>query len=75
MSRKGDCYDNAAAESLWSRLKAELEIPRAGYNNLQEIKEIVFDYIEGYYNPIRLHSALGYQSPNKFEISFYKKVS
>lgn len=75
MSRKGDCYDNAAAESLWSRLKAELEIPRAGYNNLQEIKEIIFDYIEGYYNPIRLHSALGYQSPNKFEMSFYKKVS
>ena len=75
MSRKSDCYDNATAESLWSRLKAELEIPRAGYNNLQEIKQIVFEYIEGYYNPIRLHSAIGYLSPNKYESQLAKNVS
>ena len=65
MSRAGNCYDNAAMESLWSTLKAE---------GLQEVpadeaaaRLAVFDYIETFYNPQRRHSALGYQSPVDFE--------
>ena len=72
MSRKSECYDNANAESLWSRLKTELEIPKTGYENIQELKTILFEYIEGYYNPKRLHSSIGYMSPNKFEAMYYK---
>ena len=72
MSRKSECYDNANAESLWSRLKTELEIPKDGYENIQELKTALFEYIEAYYNPKRLHSAIGYMSPNKFEILYHK---
>ncbi len=72
MSRKSECYDNANAESLWSRLKTELEIPKDGYENIQELKTVLFEYIEGYYNPKRLHSSIGYMSPNKFEIMYHK---
>ena len=75
MSRKSECYDNANAESLWSRLKTELEIPKDGYGNIQELKTVLFEYIEGYYNPKRLHSSIGYMSPNKFETMYYKKES
>jgi putative transposase len=72
MSRKSECYDNANAESLWSRLKTELEIPKDGYENIQELRTVLFEYIEAYYNPKRLHSAIGYKSPNKFEMLSYK---
>ena len=72
MSRKSECYDNANAESLWSRLKTELEIPKDGYENIQELRTVLFEYIEAYYNPKRLHSAIGYKSPNKFEMLYYK---
>jgi putative transposase len=72
MSRADDPYDNATAESLWSRLKAELEIPKAGYKNIEEVKAVLFEYIEGYYNRVRLHSSLNYLSPNNFEAIYYK---
>ena len=72
MSRKSECYDNANAESLWSRLKTELEIPKHGYENIQELRTVLFEYIEAYYNPKRLHSSIDYKSPNKFEILYHK---
>jgi putative transposase len=72
MSRKSECYDNANAESLWSRLKTELEIPKYGYENIQELRTVLFEYIEAYYNPKRLHSSIDYKSPNKFEMLYYK---
>lgn len=72
MSRKSECYDNANAESLWSRLKTELEIPKHGYENIQELRTVLFEYIEAYYNPKRLHSSIDYKSPNKFEMLYYK---
>ena len=75
MSRKPECYDNANAELLWSRLKTELEIPKDGYENIQELKTVLFEYIEGYYNPKRLHSSIGYMSPNRFETMYYKSES
>lgn len=72
MSRKSECYDNANAESLWSRLKTKLEIPKDGYENIQELRTVLFEYIEAYYNPKRLHSSIGYKSPNKFEIMYHE---
>jgi len=75
MSRADDPYDNATAESLWSRLKAELDMPKAGYESIEELRKILFEYIEGYYNRQRLHSSLGYQSPLTFTENYYKNVA
>ncbi len=66
MSGKGNCYDNAQAESFFSRLKAEL-LENGVFESVEQARSEVFSYIEGYYNRIRLHSSLGYQSPNQFE--------
>jgi transposase InsO family protein len=62
MSRKGNCWDNACAESFFKTLKAELHILRKG-GNVKQIKTAVFEYIEIYYNRCRRHSALGYAIP------------
>jgi transposase InsO family protein len=76
MSRKAECcYDNAMAESLWSTLKREIQIPKSGYENLEELSSVLFEYIDAYYNPKRLHSSIGYKSPNKFEMLFYQNAS
>jgi transposase InsO family protein len=66
MSRKGNCYDNAQAESFFSRFKAEL-VEGGIFESIEDAKSEVFSYIEGYYNRIRLHSGLNYQSPLQFE--------
>lgn len=66
MSRKANCYDNAAMESFWSTLKLEL-VYRRHFVNQAQVRQAVFDYIEVFYNRQRLHSALGYQSPAAFE--------
>ena len=66
MSRKGNCYDNAQAESFFSRFKAEL-VEGGIFDSVEDTKSEVFSYIEGYYNRIRLHSGLNYQSPLQFE--------
>ncbi|UTA68696.1 integrase core domain-containing protein [Emticicia sp. 21SJ11W-3] len=75
MSRADDPYDNATAESLWSRLKAELDMPKGCYGCIEELRGILFEYIEGYYNRMRLHSSLNYQSPQSFMENYYKKAS
>jgi transposase InsO family protein len=62
MSRKGNCWDNACAESFFKTLKTELDIFDGSYN-LKEVKTRVFEYIEIYYNRCRRHSALGYAIP------------
>ena len=67
MSRKGNCYDNAAMESFWSTLKLELVYRRLFLSRNQARNEI-FDYIETFYNRQRSHSALGYQSPFDFKL-------
>ena len=74
MSRADDPYDNAWAESLWSRLKAELDMPKGGYECIEKLKSILFEYIDGYYNIRRLHSALNYLNPVDFEALYYKKT-
>ena len=66
MSGRGNCYDNAQAESFFSRFKAEL-VEGGVFENTEEAKTETFSYIEGYYNRIRIHSSIGYQSPMKYE--------
>lgn len=69
MSRRANCYDNATMESFWATLKAECfgDIIPASRT---QARTMVFDYIETFYNPVRLHSALGFKSPVTFEQSF-----
>jgi putative transposase len=66
MSRRGDCWDNAAMESFFSTLKAE-RTNRRRYVTRDEARADVFDYIERFYNPRRRHSTLGLVSPDEFE--------
>jgi len=66
MSRKGNCYDNAAMESFWSTLKHEL-VYRRHFKTHAEARQAIFEFIEIFYNRRRLHSALGYRSPIDFE--------
>jgi putative transposase len=66
MSRKGNCYDNAAMESFWSTLKQEL-IYRRHFKTRAEARQAIFDFIEVFYNRQRLHSSLNYRSPIDFE--------
>jgi transposase InsO family protein len=66
MSGAGCCYDNAAMESFWSTLKTEM-VHHRSFANLQQARLAIFDYIELFYNPKRLHSALDYQSPVDYE--------
>lgn len=66
MGTVGDSYDNAMAESFFGTLECEL-LARETFNTPREARAAVFDYIEGFYNPSRLHSALGYRSPMQFE--------
>jgi transposase InsO family protein len=66
MSRRGNCYDNAAMESFWSSLKREL-VYRCQFATRAEARAAIFEWIEVFYNRVRLHSALGYKSPVDFE--------
>jgi putative transposase len=66
MSRKGNCYDNAYAESFFHTLKVEL-IHRRRFRTRAEASKAIFEYIEVWYNRRRLHSSLGYQSPADYE--------
>jgi putative transposase len=65
MSRKGNCWDNAAMESFFATLKAEL--PVSVFDSHAAARSAVFDYIERFYNRVRLHSTLGYRSPIAYE--------
>jgi transposase InsO family protein len=67
MSRKGNCYDNAAMESFWSTLKLEL-VYRREFPTRAQARSEIFDYIELFYNRQRSHSALNYLSPVDFEL-------
>jgi putative transposase len=66
MGSVGDAYDNALCESFFATLECEL-LDRTRFRTRAEAKMAVFDFIEGFYNPRRRHSALGYQSPINFE--------
>ncbi|RUR08612.1 hypothetical protein ELY14_11105 [Legionella septentrionalis] len=66
MSRKGNCWDNAVAESFFHTLKVEL-IHNYCYQTREQAKLSVFQYIEGYFDQQRMHSALDYKAPFEFE--------
>jgi putative transposase len=68
MSRRGNCYDNAVAESFFSSLKKE-RVRRRIYRTREEAKADLFDYIEIFYNRTRRHSHLGQVSPYDFEMA------
>jgi transposase InsO family protein len=65
----GDCYDNAAVESLWATLKRDLNwiYGRKTWTQRDLLRSAIFDYIEGFYNPERIQKRLGYRSPADFE--------
>ena len=68
MGSVGDCYDNAMCESFFATLECEL-IDRTAFRNHDDARDAIFDFIEGFYNTHRRHSALGYHSPVAFELS------
>jgi putative transposase len=70
MSRTGNCYDNAPMESFFSTLKCE-RVDGSNYQTRAEARTDIFAYIEGFYNRNRLHSSLGYLSPEVFEQRFH----
>jgi len=65
MSRKGNCWDNACAETFFSTIKSE-RIHHRSYKNMEEARQDIFWYIEGFYNRQRRHAALGYKTPASF---------
>jgi putative transposase len=73
MSRADETYDNAHAESLFSRYKAEL-LEDGAFADVEQARSETFAYIEGYYNRIRRHSALGYLSPEDFERAYDQRA-
>ena len=68
MSGKGDCWDNAVMESFWATLKTEL-VNDEHYATHEQARTSIFEYIEVFYNRKRIHSTLGYVSPEMFEAS------
>ena len=69
MSRKGNCWDNAVAESFFKTLKSEL-IYYEDYKTIQQSKTGVFEYIETWYNTRRLHSSLDYKTSKGIDLEF-----
>ena len=67
MSRKGNCWDNAVAESWFKTLKVEL-VYQVAFHNIDQAQHLLFEYINIYYNRKRRHSYLGYESPENFRL-------
>ena len=70
MGAVGSCFDNAVAETFFATLTKERllhDAPKGGWPTRAELRSAVFEYIEGFYNPIRLHSTLGMRSPDAYE--------
>ena len=67
MSRTGDCYDNAVAESFFATLKTE-HVDHEQFASREQAHASIADYIERFYNTARRHSSLGYVSPIEFEL-------
>jgi putative transposase len=72
MSRRGNCYDNAVIESFWHSLKIEL-VYRKIFTTRAQAESEIYQYIEVFYNRIRLHSSIGYLSPTAYEAAFAAK--
>jgi putative transposase len=74
MGSRGDCYDNAVAESFFATIKKEL-VHRRSWPTRRELASEVFEYIEAFFNRTRRHSTLGYLSPEQFEIDTHTRTS
>ena len=74
MSRRGNCYDNAPAESFFATLKREL-VNRQTFTTRAEAQRAIFEWIEVFYNRQRRHSALGYVSPEQFELQYAARAA
>jgi len=74
MSRRGNCWDNAVAESFFATLKVELVYQAQWYSRAQA-RTAIFEYIELSYNRERRHSAIGYRSPNQFELCYHQPLA
>jgi transposase InsO family protein len=72
MSRRGNCYDNAFMESCFGTLKCEM-LEDGIFEDLADARAEVFDYIGAYYNRQRLHSSIGYETPEQYEIDNFQK--
>ena len=72
MSATGNCFDNAVAESFFHTLKTEC-VYKHSYVTRAQAKRSIFEYIEVFYNNNRLHSTIGYVSPNEFENNYFCK--
>ncbi len=73
MSGKGNCYDNAMAESFFHTLKIE-KVYWEKYETREQARVSIYNYIELYYNVKRRHSSIDYMSPKDFEELYYKKL-
>ena len=71
MSRKGNCWDNAPAESFFHTLKTEL-VNHYQFKSREEAKQMIFEYIEVFYNRQRSHSSIGYLPPMVYEEQILK---
>ena len=67
MSRTGDCWDNAVAESFFATIKGD-ELDHEWYASHAAANAAIEDYITNFYNPLRRHSTIGYLSPDEFEL-------
>ena len=76
MGLLGDCYDNAMAESFFATLETELihQQPRRCFQNREQARAKIFDYVEVFYNPHRRHSALGHISSIDYEALYNQEV-
>lgn len=74
MGSRGDCYDNAVAESFFATLKTEL-LHRHTWRTRQQARTAIFEYIEAFYNRQRRHSTLGYLSPAEFEDRYHRQAT
>ena len=74
MGSVGDCYDNAMCESFFATLECEL-LERCAFRTKAEAEAAVFQFIEGWYNPHRLHSSLGYRSPVNYEREYHRNTA
>jgi putative transposase len=74
MSRKGNCWDNAAMESFFARLKVE-SVYAESFAGKEDAYACIFEYIELFYNSIRRHSTIGYKSPNHYEQDYYAQCA
>ena len=72
MSEKGDCWDNAVAESFFSTLEWEL-LRKRSFATHPQARRIVSEYIDQFFNPIRRHSTNGYFSPIEFELRWQSR--